>query len=66
MLDKNDLAQIAQIMKAEVDPLRKDIKAMKQDITKIRKDQNIIISFFDNAYLELRKRIEQLEQAVGI
>ncbi|MEK6878962.1 MAG: hypothetical protein AABY22_05105 [Nanoarchaeota archaeon] len=45
--------------------IQKDIGVMKQDIVKIREDQNVIINFFDRAYLDLRTRVEKLEQIVS-
>jgi len=67
MLTKGDLKQIKNVMqevvpsmirkevepliKRGVEPLIKDVKTVKKDIAKIRKDTNMIISVFDNEYL---------------
>ena len=50
---------------SELKPLKQDMKAVKQDIKKIRQDQNSIIKFFDEEYLELRERVEKLEEVVN-
>lgn len=68
-LTKNDLQQIRSIVREEVrdevkvqlDPVHKEIKTIKKDIVHIRKDINTIINFFDREYLELRSRIERIE-----
>ncbi len=38
-----------------------DISTAAKDIKKIRQDQNSIIKFFDEEFLELRTRVENLE-----
>ena len=59
-LDKKLDEKLAPIMR-DVAQTKKDINQTKVDITHIRKDQKIIINFFDNAYLDLRGRIERIE-----
>src|SRR3989344_6243637 len=54
---KKDITEI----RKDVAQTKKDINQTKVDITHIRKDQKIIINFFDNAYLDLRGRIERIE-----
>lgn len=73
MLTKEDLQQIKNIVKGETDPLRDDIKELKtdmkvvkKDITKIRKDIDTVVSVFDRDYLELRQRIDRLEEYLKI
>lgn len=73
MLTKDDLSQIRGIVQEEAFPLRKDIKelrgdvkVLKKDVTKIRKDINTIVNFFDRDYLDLRQRVENIEQHLGI
>ena len=46
--------------------LEKDVKSMKTDIARIKKDINSVINFFDRDYLELRGRVERLEKHLGI
>ena len=70
MLTNQDLNQIRGIVKeeisAEVGPLKKDIKTLKSDVAEIRKDIKRIVNFFDREYLELRNRVENIEQHLGI
>jgi len=61
MLTKTDLSQIRKIFKDEVAPLKRDVKTLRSDVTSIRKDVKIIVNFFDTEYLELRKRVERIE-----
>lgn len=63
MLDKNDLSQIKKIIQEETTTvIDKKLKPIKQDIAQIRNDQKTIISFFDKEYLDLRKRVEKIEE----
>ena len=50
MLTKNDLGEIQKLL-----------KPLKEDIVEVRKDQKLIIRFFDREYLDLRKRVETIE-----
>lgn len=73
MLDKNDLKQIGelirvetrQVVREEIKPLQQDVRTLKQDVKKIRQDQNVIIKFSDEEYLDLRQRVERLEEVVN-
>lgn len=53
-------------LKRELKPIKSDIKTMKEDISKIREDQNTIIAFFDSHYLDLRKRVERIEEVLNL
>ncbi len=80
MLAKQDLTDITNIVKtivhseisdAEVrlnanleSKLQKELKPIKQDIRKIKKNQKTIFNFFDKSYIELRTRVGKLEQAI--
>ena len=82
MLSKDDYTEIRKILKEEIGILKEEIrnetkkivhneiaiqlKPIKKDISQIRKDQKIIINFFDHEYLELRKRVERIEEHLGI
>jgi hypothetical protein len=45
---------------------KNDIKVIKQDLTKIRKDIGTIVGFFDREYLDLRKRVERIEEHLDL
>jgi len=58
MLTKIDLKSISNLLDEK---FKKELAPIKEDIVKIRKDQKIIVKFFDNEYLALRKRVERIE-----
>lgn len=82
MLEKSDLHQIREIIREEVRPIvreevrpivkeelvpiKKDIKALRADVSKIKGDINMVIEVFDEKDIELEKRIESVETRVGI
>ncbi len=55
MLTDEDLGKIDKLITVKLRPL-------ESDITKVRKDMNVIISYFDHEYLDLRKRVERIEE----
>lgn len=65
MLTKEDLSQIQKVIKEEVSDVRKDIRVLKGDVSKIRTDINTIISMFDWEYVNLRDRVEVIEEKLG-
>jgi predicted nucleic acid-binding Zn-ribbon protein len=61
---KHDVSNLKQDMtglKQGVSKLQKDISDVKKDVTKIRKDTDLILSFVDREYLDLRKRVDRIE-----
>lgn len=80
MLTKIDLKQIQRVVHdesrkvvkeenknlASKSDLKKELDPIKKDISKIRKDINAIIGFFDTEYLELRKRVERIEDHLNL
>lgn len=42
--------------------IRDELKPIKEDIAQIRKDIKTITNFFDREYLELRNRVERIEE----
>lgn len=66
MLTKSDLKEIDNVISKRVKPVGKDIKTLKTDISQIRKDVKTIINYFDREYLELRKRVERIEEHLNI
>jgi hypothetical protein len=63
---KQDLKSIRNEIREEVLPIKNDLKTMKIDITHIRKNQKTIINFFDREYLDLRERVERIEEVLKI
>lgn len=75
MLTKDDLSQIKVIVQGETRKIvqnetrrivKEEIAPLKRDVTKIRKDVDTIVNFFDREYLELRERVENIEHHLGI
>jgi predicted Rossmann fold nucleotide-binding protein DprA/Smf involved in DNA uptake len=70
MFNTQDLAQLKKIVGDELkqteENLKAELKPIRQDISKIRKDQNSIIKFFDEEYPDLRQRVERLEKLVNL
>jgi len=77
MLTKSDLSEIRIVVKNEVkrfttkDDLKtlatkNDLKPIKSDIAKIRKDIDAMLSMLDREYVELRKRVERLEEHLNL
>ena len=63
MLTKSDLKEIDLIVSKRI---KAELKSVKDDASQIRKDIKTIINFFDKEYLELRKRIERLENHLNL
>jgi len=72
MLTKTDLQAIDNLFTRRLDEaithridtlitkrIRQELKPVKKDISKIRKDMNLIVTFFDREYTTLRKRLEE-------
>jgi hypothetical protein len=66
MLTKSDLKNIGDIVQNEIQPVRRDIKTLKTDVTKIRKDMNMVLGYLDKEYIDLRKRVERIEEHLGL
>lgn len=66
MLTKSDLKQIQNVVKIEINPLKRDTDTLKKDVSQTRKDVKTLISYFDREYLELRKRIEKIEDHLNL
>jgi hypothetical protein len=67
MLEKNDLQQIQLLIRTETrTALKEELKPVKADISQIRKDIKTIVNYFDREYLELRKRVERLEEHLNL
>lgn len=63
MLTKFDIASIDKLLDKKLDS---KLKPLKDDVTQIRKDIKTIVNFFDKEYLELRERVERIEQHLNL
>lgn len=70
MLTKNDLNQISGLLDAKLDtklaPIKKDIRSLKKGVSKVRKDQGIMLDLLDKEQMQQRKRIVRLEEHAGL
>ena len=63
MITNTDLDKIGKLFEKKMESsLEKNLAPIKEDITQIRKDQKLIVRFFDHEYLDLRKRVEKIER----
>ncbi len=61
-LTKNDLQEIAKVVKTvAIDAVKTEIKPIKLDLSKLRKDVDTMLSMFDREYVDLRTRVERIE-----
>lgn len=72
-MNTNELKQIAELLDKRLNPidqkldgLQKDIRVAKKDLAETRNDVKVLISYFDREYVNLRKRIEAIEERLGI
>lgn len=63
MLTKTDLKQIDNVLASR---LRQELKPVKSDISKIRKDVDVMLSMFDREYIDLRRRMERIEEHLNL
>lgn len=73
MLTKNDLQQIGIVIDEKLKPVKrditiltKDVSTLKKDVAQTRTDVKVLISYFDREYVELRKRIDRIEEHLGL
>ena len=67
MLTKTDLKDIGNLLDERLDKQFKiKLKPIKSDISKIRKDIDVIVSLFDREYINLRQRIERIEEHLNL
>lgn len=70
MLTKDDLIAIGQVIDQRLDkrlkPITEDIKSMRSDLRKVQKDVRVMLAALDRADVELYKRVERIEQHLGL
>ena len=72
MLTKSDLKEIDNVVSKRLqnvttkDDLKRELKPIKSDVAKTRKDIDVMLSMFDREYLQLRKRVERIEEHPGL
>lgn len=53
-------------VKRDVSTLKKDVSTMKRDMAESRNDIKTLIAYFDRDYITLRKRVDPIEEHLGI
>ncbi|KKQ43169.1 MAG: hypothetical protein US60_C0006G0013 [Microgenomates group bacterium GW2011_GWC1_37_8] len=72
MLTKSDLKEIDNVVSKRLqnvttkDDLKRELKPIKSDVAKTRKDIDVMLSIFDREYLQLRKGVERIEEHLGL
>ncbi len=59
MLTNEDLTKVKQLVQQETEPLKKDNKVIKKTL-------NLIVKLFDKDYVNLRDRVDKIEDHIGI
>lgn len=59
MLTKSDLKEINTL-------LTRQLKPIKTDVSKTRKDVDVMLSMFDREYVELRRRVDRIEEHLNL
>ncbi len=62
----DDIKQISELLDQKLTPIQKDINVIKKDLSEIRNDVKVLIAYFDREYVNLRKRIELIEEHLNI
>lgn len=67
MLTKSDLKEIDRVVSKRIKTeIKTELKPIKSDISKMRKDIDVLISLFDRDYVDLRNRVERIEEHLDL
>jgi len=67
MLTKKDLDDIRDIVQSTVQTqLAEDLKPLKKDVVKIKKDISVIARTFDGDIVETRRRVDKIESHLNL
>jgi len=64
--DIKGLREDVSIIRKDTCAIKLDVSNLKEDVGKIRKDTDAMLNFFDREYLNLRARVERIEEKLGI
>jgi predicted nucleic acid-binding Zn-ribbon protein len=53
-------------LKTEISEVKKDVKTLKKDVSEIRGDIKTLIAYFDRDYVDLRRRVERIEDHLDL
>lgn len=67
MLDKKDLQNIEELLEKKLEfKFKIHLKPIKSDLAEIRREVKQVVYFFDHEYLELRSRVERIEEILNL
>ena len=64
--DVSGLKDDMKSVKGDIGVLKGDVSVLKDNSSKIRKDINTIVSFFDREYVDLRDRVSRIEEILEL
>ncbi|MFC1790508.1 hypothetical protein ACFLZP_03435 [Patescibacteria group bacterium] len=53
-------------IETELKPIKKNLALLQKDMEKVRTDIDVIINFFDQEYLGLRRRVTRIEEHLDL
>ena len=62
----SEIHEELQPVKKDVITLKNDVKTIKKDVTKVRKNMTTLFDFLDKDYLDLRQRVDRIEEHLGL
>lgn len=66
MLTDADLSKIGKLVQKELTPVKKDLKSLRSDVLYVKKTIDLMIKMFDRDHFELKRRVEAIEEHLGI
>ena len=67
MIDDKDLKKIGKLLDTKMDvKFKKELRPIKADIAKIRTDVSTLVGFFDSEIIDLRSRVEVIEEILNL
>ena len=64
---RTEISGVKQELKTEFSKqLKKEVNPLKKDVKKIKSDIETVIGFFDDEYLRLTKKIDRVEDHLGL
>jgi len=61
MLTNDDLKKIGEVVEIKLEPIKKDIKLLKNGHKRIRKDLSLVLKFLDGERVSHSRRIKRIE-----
>ncbi len=58
--------EVGPLIREEVEPIKKDLKTVKRSVRKIEKTIDVLVRRTDEADVALRRRVERVEDHLGM